>query len=64
MMGVGGDFMKPSPVKNKNGEITSYRFRTFIGRDEFGKQVFETMTWKPDKKYTEKQLEKNLVKYN
>ena len=29
----------------KNGKIVSYRFRTCVGRDENGKQIFRSMTW-------------------
>ena len=33
----------------KNGKVISYRFRTCVGRDEFGKQIFRCCTWKaPD----------------
>lgn len=53
--------MKAIPVRNKKtGEITSYQLRAFIGRDIKGKSKFATKTWKPEKKYTEKQLEKEL----
>ena len=35
--------------KTKDGKVTSYKFRTCVGRDEFGKQVFRCTTWKaPD----------------
>ena len=29
----------------KNGKVISYKFKTFVGRDEFGKQVFRCTTW-------------------
>lgn len=33
----------------KSGTLISYRFRTCVGRDETGKQIFRTTTWKaPD----------------
>jgi len=37
-------------TQNKKEEkITSYKFRTCVGRDEFGKQIFRCCTWKaPD----------------
>lgn len=54
--------MKPSARKNKNGEIIGYRLYCYLGRDEFGKTKFKTKLWKPDKKYTPKQLEKELLK--
>lgn len=35
--------------KNKDGRIISYRFRACVGRDENGKQVFRSTTWRvPD----------------
>jgi integrase len=44
----------------KRGE--SYRFVVSCGYDVNGKQIKRSMTWKPEKKYTEKQLEKELQK--
>ena len=38
----------------------SYRITVYCGRDVNGKMIRRTMTWKPDKKYTEKQLEKEV----
>lgn len=38
----------------------SYRITVYLGRDVDGKQINRYMTWKPDKKYTEKQLEREL----
>lgn len=53
--------MKPIAVKNKKtGNITSYQFRVYVGEDSFGKKRLVTKTWKPDKNYTPKQLEKEL----
>ena len=40
----------------------SYRITVSAGYDTNGKQIRRTMTWKPDKKYTDKQLEKALNK--
>lgn len=42
----------------KRGE--SYQFTVCCGRDVNGKKINRYMTWKPDKKYTEKQLEKEV----
>ena len=30
----------------KNGKVISYKFKTCVGRDEFGKQIFRCTTWK------------------
>ncbi len=38
----------------------SYQIRVFCGYDVHGNQVEQTKTWKPDKKMTEKQIEKEL----
>lgn len=40
----------------------SYRITVYCGRDVNGKLIRRTTTWKPDKKYTEKQLEKEVQK--
>jgi len=54
--------MKPLPIKNKKtGEITSYQIRVFVKTDENKKKIIATKNWKPVKKYTEKQLEKELL---
>ncbi len=47
--------------KNKAGEIVSYRIRVARGYDSSGKKLkpYE-MTWKPGKKMTDKQLQKEL----
>ena len=44
----------------KRGE--SYRIVVSCGFDVNGKRIKRTMTWKPDRKYTDKQLEKALNK--
>ena len=38
--------------KLKNGKIVSYRFRTCVGRDELGKQIFRSMTWTVPEQFT------------
>lgn len=38
----------------------SYRIKVSCGYDTHGKQVIQSMTWKPDEKMTEKQIEKEL----
>ena len=47
--------------KNKSGEVISYRIRVARGYDSSGKKLkpYE-MTWRPDKKMTAKQLQKEL----
>ncbi|MBQ8133136.1 MAG: site-specific integrase [Clostridia bacterium] len=40
----------------------SYRIIVYAGYDSYGKQIRRTKTWKPDKQYTPKQLEKALNK--
>ena len=40
----------------------SYLIRVSCGYDVFGKQIIRSMTWKPDKQYTEKQLKRELDK--
>lgn len=55
--------MKARPVKNKKtGEIVSYQLRAYVGKDLNGKSKFATKVWKPDRQYTEKQLEKEVVR--
>ena len=44
-------------ITKRNG---SYLIRVSCGYDVNGKQVVRSMTWKPDKKYAPKQLEKEL----
>ena len=38
----------------------NYRIKVSCGYDTQGKQVIQSMTWKPDDKMTEKQIEKEL----
>ena len=38
----------------------NYRIKVSCGYDTQGKQVIQSMTWKPDEKMTEKQIEKEL----
>lgn len=38
----------------------AYLIRVSCGYDVNGKQIVQSMTWKPEKKYTEKQLQKEL----
>ena len=38
----------------------SYRIKVSCGYDTNGKQVIQSMTWKPDEKMTERQIEKEL----
>lgn len=38
----------------------SYRIKVSCGYDSTGKQVIQSMTWKPDEKMTERQIEKEL----
>lgn len=40
----------------------SYQIRVFCGTDIYGKKVVNSMTWKPDDKMTERQIEKELNK--
>ena len=42
--------------KRKDGKIVSFKFKTFLGRDEDGKQQFKCKTWIPDKQMTESKL--------
>lgn len=51
--------MKPEKRVAKDGTV-SYILRVFVGRDDNGKQIKESKKWTPEKKYTEKQLEKEL----
>jgi len=39
-----------SIIQNKkDGKVISYKFQTYVGRDEFGKQIWRCTTWKaPD----------------
>ena len=50
-----------TPRKNKNGEIISYVIRCYRGYTTSGERLKPyTMTWKPDPKMTQKQIEKEL----
>ena len=40
----------------------SYVIRVSCGYDTNGKQVYQSMTWKPDKEMTAKQVEKELTR--
>lgn len=47
--------------KNKDGKVVSYEIRVHRGRDRDGRQLKPyTMTYKPDGKMTEKQIQKEL----
>ena len=48
--------------RNKNGEITSYRFRVSQGYKADGKQNIMIKTWKPPKGLTKTQLKKEVQK--
>ena len=45
---------------NKNGEI-SFRIKAFAGYDASGKQNVHSMTWKPDAKLTQRQVEREVI---
>ncbi len=40
----------------------SYRIKVSCGYDTSGKQVIQSMTWKPDEKLSERQIKKELQK--
>ena len=40
----------------KNGKIISFKFKSYLGRNENGKQVFRCTTWIPDRKMSEGKL--------
>ena len=42
--------------KRKDGKIVSFKFKTFLGRDENGKQQFKCRTWIPEKQIAENKL--------
>ena len=46
----------------KGGKIVSYKFRTYLGKDEFGKQVMRYTTWKPSEKLTPSKYQKAAEK--
>ena len=45
--------------RGKNGD--RFLIRVTMGTDVSGKQIIKSMTWKPDKPYTEKQLLKEAI---
>ena len=47
-------------MANIQNRGNSYRIKVSCGYDTHGKQVIQSMTWKPDEKMTEKQIEKEL----
>ena len=40
----------------KEGKIVSFKFKSYVGRDENGKQIFKCTTWIPQKQMTERKL--------
>ena len=40
----------------KDGKIVSFKFKAFVGRDDFGKQIFKCKTWKPNKPMAESKM--------
>lgn len=42
--------------KRKDGKIVSFKFKTFLGRDENGKQMFKCTTWTPEKITSESRM--------
>ena len=40
----------------KKGKIVSFKFKTYLGKDENGKQVFKCITWTPEKTMSESRL--------
>ena len=40
----------------KKGKIVSFKFKTYLGKDENGKQVFKCFTWIPEKTMSESRL--------
>ena len=47
-------------IKNKKGEVTSYRIIVSGGFDCNGKRIKHKLAWKPERKMTERQTEKAL----
>ena len=41
---------------------TSYQIRVSCGTDIYGKKIINSITWKPDYKMTQRQIEKELNK--
>lgn len=56
MWNVGGFYIMATIQKRKN----SYSIRVSCGYDTRGKQIIQSMTWKPDDGMTPKQIEKEL----
>ena len=48
--------------RNKDGEVTSYRFRVSQGYDIDGKQIVKVKTWKPPATLTKAQIKKEVQK--
>lgn len=42
----------------------SYQITVSNGRDIYGNQIFERVTWKPDPNRTEKQNERELARFS
>ncbi len=40
----------------KKGKIISFKFKSYLGKDENGKQIFKCKTWIPDKQMSENKL--------
>ena len=56
--------MTISPRKNKDGEITSYTIRVYRGYDRYGNRLKPyTISWKPDRPMSEKQMEREVNKF-
>lgn len=53
--------MKPIEYRNKNGEIVSYQLQVYLGKKEDGTKDIRKKTWRPDRKYTDKQLEREIL---
>lgn len=49
-------------ANQKDGKIVSYRFRACVGRDDFGKQIFKSSTWKVPEGLTPSKAEKAAQK--
>jgi integrase len=52
--------MKPIVYKNKKGEVVSYQLQVYLGKKEDGTKDIRKKTWKPERKYTDKQLEREI----
>lgn len=49
-------FMATIYPNKKDGKIISFKFKTFIGKDNRGKQVFKCKTWTPEETMSEKKM--------